>query len=776
MTSTPTGTEGIIDSTTTSSNSLENAEVAVPPHQLDSEKDAGITSNYSISSPAPIQNEMTIKHPRYEAAHASVKCYQQLKRENAIKLQRAKESLAQYSVEQQKHDVYEHALLEDRESDLKLLHAQKEFQALDQKHPQDEVAKAAFESTQKVKKQTVLRLEVAKLALDESSVAYHQARDIYHQALNEDRESDLKLSLAQEKFQALDLQVPGQWNSMYYKLVAYKEKYGHCKVSQDRCFGKEKKTNQKRRKSDDFNDADPDLQSLARWVGNQRVFYKYFQNGDTKHIKAHRIDALKKLGFVWDIKEHRWMEWYYQLKEYKNINGHCRVRIKDNKELHHWASRQQREYSKMKQGAPYSLGIERIKLLEEIDFDFEPLKFSKRKVPISPEELWEQKYMVLKAFYDEHGHSQVNVRSLASSHNLTDWVAYLRNQYLYFQDGKQSILNPERIALLEALNFQWKKALSLPRKNCGTKKRRGEENDKIRRVSSTSDNCNADTTIVVDSGKEAKEESNLPSKIRRISALIEADGGNDVKCGVKYSVLPTMTNNVNYGIGNVDTLMVTGDDTCENKIEDTPTMVKGVSNYGCTAEDNSIMVTDNSIMVTDNAKYDIKLEDISTVQDPAEGTEEVSNSLLQTGQLVNSLNNNVAIDDDKCGVKYVGTSTVADDTSKTISEINTPMITGCENKTEDSLIMVRDVDNSIMVSDDAKDDNKTEDTPLLQDVAEDTKGVSNSLLHTGQTSSSLINNLAVQVNADDTVNIVNSGANTTLVSEFLVDVENAADI
>ena len=41
-----------------------------------------------------------------------------------------------------------------------------------------------------------------------------------------------------------------------------------------------------------------DVRKLNRWVVNQRTAYKYFRNGDRKHIKDHRIDALNKVRDV----------------------------------------------------------------------------------------------------------------------------------------------------------------------------------------------------------------------------------------------------------------------------------------------------------------------------------------------------------------------------------------------------------------------------------------------------------------------------------------------
>ena len=69
---------------------------------------------------------------------------------------------------------------------------------------------------------------------------------------------------------------------MYYKLITWKENNnGDVLVPVDK-------------------DSDEDTKKLSRWVINQRSAYKYFQNGDTKHIKDHRIDALNKVS-LWCI-------------------------------------------------------------------------------------------------------------------------------------------------------------------------------------------------------------------------------------------------------------------------------------------------------------------------------------------------------------------------------------------------------------------------------------------------------------------------------------------
>lgn len=135
-----------------------------------------------------------------------------------------------------------------------------------------------------------------------------------------------------------------------------------------------------------------------------------------------------------------------------------------------------------------------------------------------------------------------------------------------------SMLNPEKIALLEALDFQWKKPLSLPRKNCGVKKRKGEESEKVRRVSNGSEDSNADTAIVADDDKEEKEEANFSAKIRRLSATIDTD---TVNYQVGNTDTPIVMKDVNYETGNIDTRTVTDDPKYEDDTtEGTPIVPK----------------------------------------------------------------------------------------------------------------------------------------------------------------------------------------------------------
>jgi len=74
---------------------------------------------------------------------------------------------------------------------------------------------------------------------------------------------------------------------------------------------------------------------LGHWVTQQRHYYKFY-NGTRMTLQ--RIEYLNALDFIWDIKEARWQEQYYELKEFKNRFGHTLVR--QNTTLGHWIYKQ----------------------------------------------------------------------------------------------------------------------------------------------------------------------------------------------------------------------------------------------------------------------------------------------------------------------------------------------------------------------------------------------------------------------------------------------------
>ena len=157
--------------------------------------------------------------------------------------------------------------------------------------------------------------------LDDAEDKLNQAQADFQDARRRLEEAEARFNAAtvqhaDAKERLLDgaLRQPSPWNDMYRKLLQYKEEHGNCLVPMGR-------------------DSSEDEKKLGKWVQNQRVHYKYFMNGDRKHIKEHRIEALNRIGFVWNVKDHAWNMNFEELKKYHREHGNFDVPTKVNSKL-----------------------------------------------------------------------------------------------------------------------------------------------------------------------------------------------------------------------------------------------------------------------------------------------------------------------------------------------------------------------------------------------------------------------------------------------------------
>lgn len=92
-----------------------------------------------------------------------------------------------------------------------------------------------------------------------------------------------------------------QWFLNFQQLELYKEKFGHCNVSQiDKVYKK-----------------------LGRWLNDQRVNYSRGK------LLDHRKDLLEELGVIWNVKEHEWNIKLQMLKVFYQKYGHFDVKQND---------------------------------------------------------------------------------------------------------------------------------------------------------------------------------------------------------------------------------------------------------------------------------------------------------------------------------------------------------------------------------------------------------------------------------------------------------------
>ncbi len=136
--------------------------------------------------------------------------------------------------------------------------------------------------------------------------------------------------------------------------------------------------------------------------------------------------CIDKLGFTWDMR-------YGELIKYKEQFGNCNVSQgwSENKSLANWVRSQRMAYR------DNQLSNDRIKRLEDIGFDWDPL-----------ESQWVEMFDTLKEYKNIHGDCNVPIGWLENE-KLAQWVI---NQRTLYQDGR---LNDDHIKGLEDIGFVW---------------------------------------------------------------------------------------------------------------------------------------------------------------------------------------------------------------------------------------------------------------------------------------------------------------------------------
>jgi hypothetical protein len=214
------------------------------------------------------------------------------------------------------------------------------------------------------------------------------------------------------------------WEETFKKLVAYKEKNGHCIVPN-------KSTENKQ---------------LAGWVNNQRVHYKFKNEGKKSQLTDKRIDKLKKIGFVWNTQNIKWDLKFKELIDYKKEYGNCNVPSQwaENKQLARWVNTQRVQYNLKNKREISSMTEGRIDQLEGIDFEWN----AGNTVP------WEKRFKELIDYKKEHGNCKVPSH-WAENKQLARWVNTQREKYKLREDRKKSLMTEGHIEQLEGIGFEW---------------------------------------------------------------------------------------------------------------------------------------------------------------------------------------------------------------------------------------------------------------------------------------------------------------------------------
>ncbi|CAJ1924034.1 unnamed protein product [Cylindrotheca closterium] len=147
-------------------------------------------------------------------------------------------------------------------------------------------------------------------------------------------------------------QQTAKWNKRYGELVQFQKEHGHCLVPVH------------------------NYQNvlLANWVKRQRNQYQRKAIGLHSTLCNKRQRALEDLGFVWDAHTACWDERYEELRQFWKDKGHSRVpkNYKANPSLAMWVKCQRRQYKVLKGKRLTCVHAQRIRLLKDLHFEFNP--------------------------------------------------------------------------------------------------------------------------------------------------------------------------------------------------------------------------------------------------------------------------------------------------------------------------------------------------------------------------------------------------------------------
>jgi hypothetical protein len=214
-----------------------------------------------------------------------------------------------------------------------------------------------------------------------------------------------------------------KWEKMVAQLEHFYTRHGHSLVSSEQ---------------------NPEL---ARWCKTIRCNYRHQLTGTTKGsqpmLSEEKLQVLAELKFVWNVQTFQWNQRFREACSFRARHGHFHVPLKE--DLGIWIHNQKCNYRALLQGKPSQLTPDRLAALTSIGF-FDAFQ--------SNTDVWNQRYRELREFYTAVGHSNVP-EDYAENYQLGQWVMNQRLAYKTFVAGLQSPLTPERIALLEGLDFRW---------------------------------------------------------------------------------------------------------------------------------------------------------------------------------------------------------------------------------------------------------------------------------------------------------------------------------
>ncbi|EED95564.1 predicted protein [Thalassiosira pseudonana CCMP1335] len=217
---------------------------------------------------------------------------------------------------------------------------------------------------------------------------------------------------------------------------------------------------------------------LVNWLHKQRKEYKKFKDGKSTKMCDEWIAKMTEIGFDFAPMSNSeaysatilaragkrsdkiWQGHFEALKKYYVRHGHCYVVRGDdtNSKLASWVHAQRKNKKLFDEGKKSSINEERIKLLNEIGFDFCPSKgegMTKiRQVKLELE--WEHFFQKLVLYKEVHGVDAMPKKKDAETDEvkkLSVWCARQKRLMGKYRKGEEDSLEDWKVAKLEGIGL-----------------------------------------------------------------------------------------------------------------------------------------------------------------------------------------------------------------------------------------------------------------------------------------------------------------------------------
>jgi hypothetical protein len=155
------------------------------------------------------------------------------------------------------------------------------------------------------------------------------------------------------------------------------------------------------------------------------------------------------------FREQCWQAVFQRLVKYKEKFGHVEVPTEydDGKKprLGYWVVNQRQAYRTfvMTKGKEGAMTEERIKQLNSTGFVWQGA------VKPQHDDLWMANFENLKAFKQKYNSTKVSKLSSGNDDNITKLASWSKEQKKYRRNNRTSVLTPEKIELLDSIDFSW---------------------------------------------------------------------------------------------------------------------------------------------------------------------------------------------------------------------------------------------------------------------------------------------------------------------------------